>query len=224
MEKETALRIKISEAATNRYIKNDRFTIQSLAEDIKMDSKQIFDLFPNRSSILRYYYESRLIIYREQLDKIDGYSNFSLSEKLSNFFISILDQFQDQREFILISYKKMLIQNCDSPPFEQQFKKELKNIFTQDDNISISSKPFINKILYHTIYIQFHGLIWFWSKDESRQNENCLALIDKWSNLTEEAFYSKILDKGFDFGKFLIFSPPFSKYRWCDLQSEDNKS
>lgn len=211
MDKQTKKKTKIAETAAKRYIENQRFTIQSLAEELNIKSADIFELFPNRKSILLYFYESRILAYREQKKSIDEYSDFSLSEKLSNLFLTLLDQFLEYREFVLVTYNKFISGSPVSTGFEKEFKNELKSIFQSDQNISGSSTFFVNRLLYKTVYCHFHALILFWSKDDSEKYEQSFALVDKWCSLIEELFYSKIIDKGFDFGKFLFYNSPFKQ-------------
>jgi len=203
MDKETRLKIKISEAATDRYLENPRFTIQSLAKTLKMSSSDIFDLFPNRRSILEYFYESRMILYRDSLSEIEDYQNFSLGEKLNHLFLTLLDAFETNREFVLTTYKEWIVYSQRWNAFRKHFKEALKEIFQQDSEISRTSTLLQNELLWKSILLQFHGLIAFWAKDSSRMRENSMALADKWSAFIEEIFYTKIIDKGFDLGKYL---------------------
>lgn len=209
MDKQINKKIKIAETAAERYIENPRFTIQSIAKELDMKSAEIFELFPNRKSILLFFYESRIIAYRVQKKSIDSYKEFTLSEKLSNLFLTLLDQFMEYREFVLISYNKFISKNPACTAFEKEFKNELKVILQTDQNLSGSSQFFINKMLYTAIYYHFHGLIQFWARDESKKYEQSFALVDKWCSLIEELFYNKLLDKGFDFGKFLFYNSSF---------------
>lgn len=211
MNKETKKKIKISETAAKRYIENNRFTIQSLAEELDMKSAEIFEMFPNRKSILLYFYESKLLICKNQTKSIDAYSDFSLSEKLSNLFLTLLDEFLESREFVLETYKEFIVKSPFNTAFEKEFKQELKTIFQSDEQLSGSASFFVNRMLYNTVYCHFHGLILFWSNDESEKYEQSFALVDKWCSLIEELFYNKILDKGFDFGKFLIYNSPLKR-------------
>lgn len=188
-----------------------------------MKSAEIFELFPNRKSILLFFYKSRLLKYREQTKSIEGYSDFTLSEKLSNLFLTLLDQFLDYREFVLETYNKFISKNALKTDFEKEFKDELKTIFKSDDQISASASFFINGLLYKIIYCHFHALILFWSNDESEKFEKSYALVDKWCSLIEELFYNKILDKGFDFGKFLFYTSPF-KQAFSDIKSDGGQS
>lgn len=209
MKKETKLKIKIAEAATARYIENNRFTIQSLARQLDIDPSEIFDLFPNRSSILEYFYESRLHVFTEDMNQIPGYTEFSLSEKLSNLFYHLLDQFQQHREFVLLTYRqRFLNKNCKSE-FIKAFVSVVEKIFSDDQNISASASFFKGRLVYQGIFFHFQGLVLFWMNDKSPNYENSMALVDKWCSLIEEMFYTKIIDRGFDFGKFLFYQSPF---------------
>jgi hypothetical protein len=211
MDKETSLRIKIAEAATKRFLENPRFTIQSLAEDLKLKAGEIFDLFPNRSSILRYFYRSRIIRFREETASLDDYESYSLGEKLTAFNLSLTEQFQDHREFVLETSGCGKQSILKSSGFEKLYKQELKNIFENDPQIPATARPFLNRFFYHSVYCQFTGLISFWKRDESRNYENTMALVDKWSALIEEIFYSRIAEKGLDLAKYLFYQSPLAE-------------
>lgn len=211
MNKETLLKIKISEAATGRYLSNPRFTIQSLAESLDMSAKDIFDLFPNRRSILDYFYESRMILYKESVKNLEDYSEFTLSERLNHLFLTLLDSFEEHREFVLNTYKEKVVWDKRRNAFRRLFKEELKTIFSNDPKITRSAFIIQNELLWKSILLQFHGLIAFWANDSSRMRENSMALADKWSSLIEEIFYTRIFDKGFDLGKFLWMNSSLNK-------------
>ncbi|PWN05237.1 hypothetical protein [Rhodohalobacter mucosus] len=219
MDKETEKRITIAEAATKRFVENPRFTIRSLAKELDMESADIFDLFPNRSSILRYYYSSRMLRFRDETGSLDDYSSYTLGEKLSALHLSLADQFQEQREFVLQTFKRSKYSYFRTSAFAKEYRQELQNIFENDHRIPATAAPFINRFLYQSLYYQFTGLISFWKRDESRNYENTMALIDKWSALTEEIFYSQIAEKGFDLAKFLYYQSPLSE---CMTSSSTN--
>lgn len=212
MDKELTLKISISEAAAERYLENPRFTIQSLAKQLNIGSKEIFDLFPNRSEILNFYYQSRILVYKEQIRKIDNYSDYSLSEKLSLLILTLFDLFQDHREFVLSTYKKKVICSKSTHTFESQFKDEIEQIFHSDDNLSSASTLLINRAFYYSIFQTYNGFFYFWSRDTSSHYENSSALIDKWASFVQEVFYTKIADKGLDLGKFLFYHSPLNQF------------
>src|SRR6056297_3290539 len=211
MDKKTLLKINISEAATGRYLSNPRFTIQSLAESLDMSAKDIFDLFPNRRSILDYFYKSRIILYKDSVENLEDYSEFTLSERLNHLFLTLLDSFEEHREFVLNTYKEKVVWDKRRNEFRKLFKEELKTIFSNDPKITRSSYIIQNELLWKSILLQFHGLIAFWANDSSRMRENSMALADKWSSLIEEIFYTRIIDKGFDLGKYLWMNSSLNK-------------
>jgi len=212
MHEQTELKIRIAEIAAQKYIKNSRFTIQSIADELKISAKKIFELFPNRSSILRFYYESTLIVYREQREAIENYVDFTLSEKLSNLFLSILDQFSENREFVLKTYPTNFCTTSFKGSFDEDLNHEISEIFRSDSRISSSAGLLRQPLLYSAIVKHFDGFVLFWKNDESSMNQQTMALIDKWSSFLQELFYSKIADQAFDLGKFLLYASPLKKY------------
>lgn len=212
MDDPTKKRIRIAEQAAKKYLKNDRFTIQSLAEELDMKSSEVFELFPNRSSMLSYFYESRIILYEEQTKHIKDYDGFTLSEKLSNFALSLLDQFNEHREFVLLTYKPVISKNYRATKFDENFKKTIRTIFEDDKHRSSSSSIVLNNAFYTLLLYHFHALIEFWRNDDSIQYQNSMALVDKWASFTEEVFYSAIVDKGLDLTKFMFYQSPFRNF------------
>lgn len=212
MDEKMDLKIQIAEIAVSKYVTNPRFTIRSIADELKISSKEIFELFPNRSSILRYFYESRIILYRSQTQSIDNYSDFTLNEKLSNLFLNLLDQFSENREFILKTYPTGLCSNNFKGSFDNKLKEEIRDIFQSDSNISNTASILKQPLLYSALVKHFDGFVIFWKKDQSSMNQQTMALIDKWSSFVQELFYSKIGDQAFDLGKFLFYASPIKKY------------
>ena len=223
MNKQTGKKILIAEKAAEKYLKNDRFTIQSLADDLNMKSADVFDFFPNRSSILLFYYESRIDNYNEQIKSIKDYESYTLSEKLSNFILSLLDQFKEHREFVLLTYKSLVIKNCRDSKFKERFIETVTTIFIEDKNRSASSSIILNNAFYTILLYHFHALIEFWSNDESIQSQNTMALVDKWTAFIEELFYTSIVDKGFDLTKFLFYQSPLGRVNInsCNFRSNN---
>lgn len=211
MDKETILKTEIAGAGAKRYVDNPRFSIRSLAGEMDLSKKEIYQQFSSRRSILNYYYESRFILYQESTQEIEGYSDFTLSEKLNHLLLTLLDLFDEQREFVQMTYREFIVLNRPGNRFKELFEEELKTLFTNDPGISTAASIFQNRLLYTSLLLQFHGLIAFWSRDSSRNRENSMALADKWSSLVEELFYSKIIDRSADLGKFLwIHSPLYT--------------
>lgn len=215
MKKETKLKIRIAEAAAKRYVVNRRFTIQSLGDEMDLSTDDIYKRFASRRSMLEYYYVSRLILLDESKQAMDGYKDYTLSEKLSHLVLTLLDSFDEQRKFVKMTYKEYIVLNKYDTHFKKKLTEELKAIFTEDERISTTASILNNRLLYRGILLQFYGIISYWTRDTSRNCENSMALTDKWSALIEEVFYTKIIDKSADLGKFLWMHSPLrsSLYR-----------
>lgn len=207
MENIIQLKTKISECGARRFVKNRRFTYRSLAEELNIDEKEIKKHFSSRSSILRYFYESRILLYQEQINQIDDYATFSLGEKLSNLFLTLFDMFNKYQEFIQLTYKELAIRHPESS-FKKLFTEEIEQIFSSDERIAASSKLFINQKFYSMMFHTFNAILKYCHSDEIENLEQCMALTDKFCSFIEELFYTQVLDKGFDLGKYLIYNSP----------------
>jgi len=209
MKKRTKEKIQIAKAGARLYLINPHFSMNALAEAAGTELDTVYDFFSNRRSVLDFFYESILIEYQEITQKIDGYIDFTLSEKLSNLALTIIDQMNDHKEFVRQTYSRMIV--CTSRPqaFNTEFKKQLKLIYENDPNQSALSSAFNNELLYKAGLANFHLLIKFWLKDTSTGNQKTMELIDKWTSFVQEIHYTAILDKGFEFVKFLYYNSPF---------------
>lgn len=210
MNKKTKKKIQIAEAACQRYIENPRFTIRSLAELLKMESKEIFEHFPNRRSILEFYYEAQFLKYKESLSDIDGYDTFTLSEKMSNLALTLLDSFEEQREFVLLTYRKKIVCSHQPSGFEKLMKDEIQQIVKDDKNICSSGKLVNGSISSKAVLLHFHGLVKFWMNDSSQGNQKTMELVDKWTALAESILYTKVADRATDLAKFFLYNSPLS--------------
>ncbi|TVQ67134.1 MAG: hypothetical protein EA360_03145 [Balneolaceae bacterium] len=207
-----SLKIRIAERAASRYTENVRFSLNSLAKELEMDPPELFRLFPNRSSILDYYYESRFEIYKNEISAIESYENYSLSEKLNTLILSLLDQFMEQREFVLMTYKQRVLTPMSTTRFKALYRQEMEIIFRSDSNRCSASTLLLNSFFFHALFQTFNGILWFWSHDRSEQYENSMALVDKWSVFTQEVFYTRAAEKGVDLGKFILMNSPLRNY------------
>lgn len=207
MKNNIPLKTKVAECGARRYVENRRFTNRSLAAKLNIDETEISKHFSSRSSILRYFYESRILIHQEQTNQIDDYATFSLGEKLSNLFLTLFDLFDEHREFVQLTYDELAIIHPDSC-FKKLFLKEIEQIFSSDTRIADSSGFFVNQRTYLFMFYSFNTILKSCFSDDTKNLEHCMALTDKLCSFIEELFYTQVLDKGFDLGKFLIYNSP----------------
>lgn len=210
MKKPTKEKILIAKAGARLYLTNSRFTMNALAKAAEVDLDLVYEYFPNRRSVLDFFYESILIEFREITSKIEGYEDFTLSEKLNNLALTIIDLMNEHKEFVRQTYKRTIVCTSRQQAFNEEFKHQLKLIYENDPNQSALSSAFNNQLLYKAGLTNFHLLIHFWLKDTSTGNQKTMELIDKWTSFVQEVHYTAILDRGFEFAKFLYYNSPFS--------------
>jgi len=208
MDKSTKEKIQVAKAGATLYLTNSRFTMSALAEASKTSLENIYEYFPNRRSVLDFFYEAILIECQEITSKIEGYADFTLSEKLSNLALTIIDLMNEHKEFVRQTYNRKIVCTGQQQVFNEEFKHQLKLIYENDPKQSALSSAFNNQLLYKAGLTNFHLLINFWLKDTSTGNQKTMELIDKWTSFVQEVHYTAILDRGFEFAKFLYYNSP----------------
>lgn len=212
MNKETKKKIHIAKAGARLYLTNRYFTMSALADAAETDIDTIYKFFSNRRSVLEFFYESLLIEYQELTQKIEGYMDFTLSEKLSNLALTLIDLMAEHKMFVRQTYKRLIVCTPRKQPFNEAFKIQLKMIYESDPNQSSLSSALNIDLLYKAGLTNFHLLINFWLHDESPANQKTMELVDKWTSFIQEVHYTAILDKGFEFAKFLYYNSPLNPF------------
>ncbi|CAN5386927.1 hypothetical protein BH23BAC3_BH23BAC3_25950 [soil metagenome] len=210
MNKETKEKIHIAKAGAHLYKKNPYFSMSALAAATVTDIDIIYKHFPNRISVLEYFYESILIEYQEITQKIEGYMEFTLSEKLSNLALTLIDLMAEHKEFVSQTYRRLIVCTSREQAFNEAFKVQLKMIYENDPNQSSLSSALNIEMLYKAGLTNFHILIKFWLHDKSPANQKTMELVDKWTSFVQEVHYTAVLDKGFEFAKFLFYNSPLN--------------
>lgn len=209
MNTNTEEKIRISKSGAHLYLKNPRFSMTALAEEADLEPEKIYDYFSNRRDVLDFFYEGLILEYKESIQAIDGYNGYTLSEKLSNLALTMLDLMDPFKEFVRKTYRERVMCSQRTTPFEKHFRKELKAIYESDSKQSRLSSALNRNFLYKAGTFNFHLLIQFWLKDESTANQKTMEFVDKWTAFVQEIHYSSILDRGFDVAKFFYYNSPF---------------
>lgn len=210
MNKNTEEKIRISKSGALLYLKNPRFSMTALAEAAELKTEKIYDYFSNRRDVLDFFYEGLILEYEESVRSIEKYDEYTLSEKLSNLALTILDLMDPYKEFIGHTYSERVMCSRRTTSFEKHFRRQLKAIYESDANQSRLSSALNREPLYKAGLFNFHLLIRFWLKDNSVANQKTMEFVDKWTAFVEEIHYSSILDRGFDVAKFLFYNSPFA--------------
>lgn len=202
-EKLTA-KIELTEAAIDLYIE-ERFSISNLVDETGYSASQIYTLFPNKKSILAYYYPVLIMQYRAMISEIEDFEEYSISEKLSNFAFTLFDMMAERKEFVKQTFERFEW-NCGAKnsEFQQEVMALFRHFFTTDGNIATSAGFFMGDLFYGVLKTHYLYLIKFWLHDDSKDQGRTFALVDKITSFIEELVYSKIADTGFDLAKYSL--------------------
>lgn len=198
------IKYQIADIATDLYVAgNGTFTLKAVAREVGLTVGEIFNYFPNKQAILEFYYASFIIRYELMTDEIEGFENYTVSEKLSNLFFASFDMLQEKRAFVDDTFGNLIIKSYRTTDFEKEVKRLMRKLLQDDPRLSESSLLFLNRYFYGCLQQMYLRLIQFWMKDESPDQELTMELVDKTTTFIEELLYNRIADKGFELGKFI---------------------
>lgn len=211
MNKKTEKKIQIANAGTELYLKNPHYTMSALADAANLEKKdEIYDYFSNRRDVIEFFYEGLILQYQQIIKRIEGYSRYSLSEKLSNLALTVIDLMEPHKEFVKRTYKPFILCSTRNTAYSKALYTQFKMIYESDSEQSRLSSMLNTSPLYKAAMLNFHLLIRFWLSDESESAQKTMELVDKWTAFVQEIHHSSVLDKGFDVAKFLFYNSPFS--------------
>lgn len=198
------LKFAIADIATDLYIEGDgKFYIKDIASKIDITPAEIFNYFPNKKSILEFYYASLVIRYEMMINEIEDFESYTLSEKLSNFAFTSFDMLQEKESFVEATLSDFILNSFTKTDFEKELERIIKQFLQNDDQISLASTLFLNTYSYSFLRRQFLELLRFWINDTSENKELSMELTDKATAVLQELMYNPILDKSFDLVKFV---------------------
>jgi AcrR family transcriptional regulator len=200
-------KIELSLAAVTLYEKNGgNFTVAELSAETGIEQNTIYELFPGKKSILKYYYNTIVLRYRFMIEEIDGFKEFSISEKLSNFMFTSFDLLNEHPAFVKETFYDYQCKAFKTSSFEKEVDELFKTFFEEDPNISISAAVFTGSSFYALLRQKYLAIVLFWLHDDSEHKDKTFALVDKLNSFVEEVMYNKVIDKGFDLLKFSLTS------------------
>jgi hypothetical protein len=197
-------KIEITWKAIELYEENGKVSIPKLVDATGKTASEIYDVFPNKKAILSFYYPALIYQYWAMIEEIEGFEEYEISEKFSNFIYTMFDMLSEHSSFVNDTYSKMIFRPGNNSTFHKEVKALFKEFLTTDADIAVSAGFFMKEYYYSILASQYLFLIKFWLSDESENKERTLALTDKLTSLYQELVYNKTFDKGFDLLKFVF--------------------
>lgn len=199
-------KIEITWKAVELYQKKGKVSIPDLVDTTGLTASEIYSHFPNKKSILSFYYPALVYQYWAMIEDIDGFEDYSLTEKFSNFIYTLFDMMSESPAFVDATFDKHVFRKGYQSEFHKEVTALFKDFLTSDGEIAVSAGFVMKDYFYKILTSQYLLLIRYWTTDESEGKERSLALSDKLTSLLQEAVYNKTLDKGFDLVKYLFSS------------------
>ena len=197
-------KIDIALKAVELYEKKGKLNIPDLIDSTGFTASEIYTYFANKKAILAFYYEALVYKYQVMIEEIDGFEDYSISEKFSNFIYTMFDMLSESPVFVNDTYEKYILRNGFCSGFQTIVTNAFKDFLTSDGEIAVSAGLLMKDCFYSLLATQYLFLIRFWLKDESPEKQSSLALTDKLTSLFQEAVYNKTIDKSFDLVKYLL--------------------
>lgn len=198
------IKFQIAHAATELYVEGEgEFLIKDVAKEVDIDPAEVFNYFPNKQSILQFYYASLVVRYEMMLDEINDFESYTLSEKFSNFAFATFDLMKERQAFVEATFEKLILQSFTKTAFEKELERLIAQFLENDSRLSIGSSVVLNEYFYSFLRRQYLELVRFWLNDTSEDRELTMELTDKLTSFLQELMYNAILDKGFDLAKFI---------------------
>ena len=201
MKDKKDIKLKIFETAIYMYSENPaKFSVRTVAKDLNLKREEVYTHFPNRNAILRYFYQLCFEEYIKQTNKIDGYSKFSLEEKLGHLVYTHIELFQKEREFVESSFNEIIYKANPNNVFQKSLEEHLEKILDDSEgDASILPSKYISMFLVKELFHIFK----FWIKDDSEKSEQTIELVDKIIAFVGEILSNQIISKSIDLGRIL---------------------
>lgn len=200
-----ALRIDLAETAVSKWIIHPKFSLSEVAASNGITLRELLLQFKSREELLSYYYESRWVLFQTLKDQVPNYNEYTVEEKLSNLFYSLIDLMSPQKDFVRKTAHSPLF--CG---FHKAFQKEIRTIFSGKE-VSNTIKIAMATPVAEFLWISFMGVLRYWISDTSSEGENTAALIDKGVAVVAELATNPLGDKVIDLGRFLLREFPLSR-------------
>ncbi len=198
------IKFAIAEAAADLYVEgNSHFNIKDAAHKVGITPAEVFNYFPNKQAILQFYYTAIVFRYRLMIDEIEHFDSYTIGEKLSNFTYTIFDILDEKETFVERTFQSLILCSYSKTEFEKEVESLMADFLEDDNNLSVSSTTILNHYFYAFLRRQYLELIRFRLSDASEGHELTMQLTDKLTNLLQELLYNRVLDQGFELGKFI---------------------
>lgn len=183
-------------------------TMGAVAKAADIGGSTIYNYFKSKEQILFAQKETMLQQAVRQLKQIEDLGSYQLQERLQVYFDLILEVYEEHRDFVIEAQKQIAL-----TPFSFVAEiKSLKEVFGGPVHEAMEAAiesgeiphPPLRSFLESLIGDYFHGLVHYWSEDDSEDRSKSLQLSDLSLGLGVSLLKSGAINKGLDLLQFLF--------------------
>lgn len=178
------------------------------AKNLGLSENDFYKYFSGFDSLekefLVYFFEQSLKLTK----KIKDYQELSSKEKLLNFYYIFFENLNRNRSLVLMILKTDMRSKLRKLRYLKKSHQELVQSLHFEDWEIFQKMPerlrtFNNKSKEEVLWIHFLSILRFWGNDQSAGFEKTDLYIEKSIDTGFEFVHNPLVDKFFDFGKFL---------------------
>ncbi len=141
--------------------------------------------------------------YRIMTEAIPGFEQYTVGEKLLNFFLTSMDMMHDHEPLVRSTYHPFILDRFTSTRFEHSVAGLFRGFTEQDGRIGLSHQLLLVSPVYIWWSREYLHMTGYWLSDPD-SGPRVMALAEKTTSLLNEILYNGVIDNTLDLGKYLI--------------------
>lgn len=185
-----------------------KVSMREIAKKAGLGEATIYNYFPSKETILFSYFELQQDRLIDALKAIPDFHEYTLQEQLHSVFDQLFSFYENDREFLRMSFKFVTGRFFIYEEHIQSAKNKFKLII--DDLLSASEEageipPLEHReILLNLFWEYYSAMLFYWIHDESKHFAHTTELIDKSLAAVMALLNAQFLNKAIDLFSFFF--------------------
>lgn len=141
--------------------------------------------------------------YLQMIEQVPDISEYTAGERLANYVYASMDIMREEHTFYQTTFNQAIYDRYTSSDFETRVKRLFDEVVSNDPAIASSSRLVLIPAVFGFWSREYLHLVKEWL-EQSATEEQTMALVEKSTTLLNEFLYNGVIDKTFDFGRYLI--------------------
>ena len=141
--------------------------------------------------------------YRIMTGAIPDFEQYTVGDKLLNFFLTTMDMMHDHEPLVRSTYHPFILDRFTSTRFEHSVAELFRGFTEQDGRIGLSHQLLLVSPVYTLWSREYLHMAGSWLSDPGA-GPRVTALAEKTTSLLNEILYNGVIDNTLDLGKYLL--------------------